>query len=226
MAEEEKKNKSEGKYSWLLIKGCCKSPRSVEEVKRRGTNGADLGGMKYDFQKMQEMIEQNKDYELYNVIQNMRSLKCEQVMKEIKDFASFAEKNECIGIQIYFTGNGERTTGNWCFSDGVISLKQVLNAINSTGLGKKDIIINCDASYSGQWVLDLHEYKNTRREILIRAASFPGNVAYDTPKGGMFTAYLSESDEEISNELYWCKGYVDGDDDLQIKLYRGKIKIE
>ena len=222
MAEEEKD--FEGKSIWLLIKGCTESPQRVKVIKRKGENGQYLEGMKYDFPKMQRIIERTERYALYNTVENMRSLKCKDVLKEIKNFSAFAKKNRCRGVHIYYTGHGEKNTGNWCFSDGVINLKQVLNAIKSEK-SKRAINIHSDACYSGNWVIDLNGFKNKGWGITIKAASFPGNVAYDTPNGGMFTAVVSKSNEEISGRLHWCLGNLK-EEKYSVKFYRAERKID
>ena len=52
----------------------------------------------------------------------------------------------------------------------------------------------------------MHQYKDQKPgwEVRMKCASFPGNVAYDTPNGGIFTSYISKSvDEEITQKMYW-----------------------
>ena len=52
---------------------------------------------------------------------------------------------------LYYLGNSEKDTGNWCFKDGIISLQEILN-IYQRHLSVKCLNIVSDCSYSGQWV--------------------------------------------------------------------------
>ena len=214
-----------GKQLWLLIKGCTDSPQSVEAVQRKGSNGQYLHGMKYDFGRMQNFIESAPNQTLFNTLENMRHLKCKEVIKQIKKFAKFAEDHGCKGVCIYYTGHGEKDTGNWCFSDGVVSLNQVLKTIVVSTWGKRGITMYSDCCYSGNWALKLQKHKKDA-SVLIKAASFPGNVAYDTSIGGLFSLYISKSDPHVFDELYWCsarvgnKGKPNGK--YRIQFYRAK----
>merc|ERR1712228_746511 len=87
-------------------------------------------------------------------------------------------KDQYRNIHIYYTGHGETDTGNWCFSDGVISLKDVMKKYRIKRAGNRDalnLIIDC--CYSGDWALELRQYKAWLATI--NAASYPGKVAYD-----------------------------------------------
>ena len=52
---------------------------------------------------------------------------------------------------IWYTGHGERGTGNWCFKDGVISFEEVF-ALYMNHFKGKVLTLVCDCSYSGSWV--------------------------------------------------------------------------
>ena len=56
-----------------------------------------------------------------------------------------------IIAQIWYTGHGERGTGNWCFQDGVISFEDIF-ALYMDYLRGKLLTLICDCSYSGSWV--------------------------------------------------------------------------
>ena len=194
-------------------------------VKRRGKNGEYLHAMKYDFAKMQNMIESDNECELYNTLENIRSLKCKDVIKAIKNCAKYGNDNRHGWIAIYYTGHGQEKTGNWCFSDGVINLKQVLNAI-FTSWGKIGITLYLDCCYSGNWAMELQKYQNKEWSVEINAATFPGNVAYDLPNGGMFTSKISSlNNESVSKRLYWCNGSVQYDE-YSLDFYRADRKIK
>ena len=54
-------------------------------------------------------------------------------------------------VVIWYTGHGERGTGNWCFKDGVISFEDIF-AIYMDHIRGKVLYLICDCSYSGGWV--------------------------------------------------------------------------
>ena len=54
-------------------------------------------------------------------------------------------------VYIWYTGHGERGTGNWCFQDGVISFEDIF-ALYMDHIRGKRLTLICDCSYSGSWV--------------------------------------------------------------------------
>lgn len=54
---------------------------------------------------------------------------------------------------IYYTGYGEKGTGNWCFKDGTISFQEIFT-LYETYLKGKLLYIYSDCCYSGNWVVD------------------------------------------------------------------------
>ena len=58
----------------------------------------------------------------------------------------------CLAI-IFYTGNGEKNTGNWCFKDGVITFLDIYGIYMAQFRGKR-LTINTDCSYSGNWIKD------------------------------------------------------------------------
>ena len=56
-------------------------------------------------------------------------------------------------VIIYYTGHGEKNTGNWCFKDGVITFNDVFNLYKEHFEAKQLTIIS-DCSYSGNWITE------------------------------------------------------------------------
>ena len=56
-------------------------------------------------------------------------------------------------VIIFYTGNGEKDTGNWCFKDGVITFLEIYGIYMAQFQGKR-LTINSDCSYSGNWIKD------------------------------------------------------------------------
>ena len=54
---------------------------------------------------------------------------------------------------IWYTGHGEKSTGNWCFKDGVITFQDIFDLYMDCFRGKK-FIIHSGCSYSGNWIKD------------------------------------------------------------------------
>ena len=54
---------------------------------------------------------------------------------------------------LYYIGPGKKETGDWCFSDGFISFREIMNIyMTNTYFKGKILYIYCDCSYSGSWV--------------------------------------------------------------------------
>ena len=54
---------------------------------------------------------------------------------------------------IWYTGHGEKNTGNWCFKDGVITFQDIFGLYMDCFRGKR-LTIHSDCSYSGNWIKD------------------------------------------------------------------------
>ena len=54
---------------------------------------------------------------------------------------------------IWYTGNGEKNTGDWCFKDGVITFQDIFGLYMNCLRGKR-LTIDSDCSYSGNWIKD------------------------------------------------------------------------
>ncbi|XP_019852754.1 PREDICTED: uncharacterized protein LOC109582479 [Amphimedon queenslandica] len=55
------------------------------------------------------------------------------------------------GAILYYTGHGEKDTGNWCFKDGVISFNDIFELYINHFKGKP-LTVTSDCSYSGNWI--------------------------------------------------------------------------
>ena len=56
-----------------------------------------------------------------------------------------------LAALIWYTGHGEKGTGNWCFKDGVITFEEVFDLYKRHFRGKLLYLI-CDCSYAGHWI--------------------------------------------------------------------------
>ena len=219
---------------WLLVKGCASPSRNIDYEQRKDRRGNYVNGMKYDFATMQRVIEENAGDMLYNSVENIRSLKRKTVIDEIKAFAKYASNDDdCGHIHIYYTGHGEKHTGNWCFSDGVVSLKNVLDAIKATNYGKSGIGIFSDCCYAGNWNLELKKYRGEGWYIGLHSGSYPETVAFDSKNGGEFTRFMSLYYDENKPldapgmdkmKIHWCRTDL-ADDEYSVKYRQGRRKV-
>lgn len=93
---------------------------------------------------------------------------------------------------IWYTGHGEKMTGNWCFKDGIISFEDIYNLYQKHFNGRMLTIVS-DCCYSGQWTLMFAEkldslkvgacgHKANEAGIVLKvfAACMPNETAFDT----------------------------------------------
>ena len=59
--------------------------------------------------------------------------------------------NLLVIATLYYTGHGEKDTGNWCFKDGVISFNDIFE-LYVNHFKEKPLTIALDCSYSGNWI--------------------------------------------------------------------------
>ena len=59
--------------------------------------------------------------------------------------------NLLVIATLYYTGHGEKDTGNWCFKDGAISFNDIFELYINHFKGKPLSIVS-DCSYSGNWI--------------------------------------------------------------------------
>ena len=74
-------------------------------------------------------------------------LKKNDAKRMIRDFFYDCQKDDYKPI-LYYSGHGEIGTGNWCFHDGTLSIREIHNMV-PTGCIPPSII--SDACYSGHW---------------------------------------------------------------------------
>ena len=67
---------------------------------------------------------------------------------------------------IWYTGHGQRGTGNWCFKDGFVTFEQILQLYKQHFFGKMLTLV-CDCCYAGQWTV--HRFAETLDSLKIGA---------------------------------------------------------
>lgn len=92
---------------------------------------------------------------------------------------------------IYYTGHGQKDTGNWALKDGYLTFDDIYQMYKMHFKGRYLYIVT-DCCYSGSWVVECarlldkdglkcsHAAKKHGIYIKIFAASLPDQAAYDT----------------------------------------------
>ena len=114
---------------------------------------------------------------------------------------------------IWYTGHGERMTGNWCFKDGIISFEDIFHLYQENFRGKMLTIVS-DCCYAGQWVhrsvekLDRlkvgacgHKARAAGLILKIFAACQPNETAFD----GVYTKECVSIEPTKSLMLFYFK---------------------
>ena len=88
---------------------------------------------------------------------------------------------------LWYSGHGQKDTGNWCFEDGFISFDDIYNIYQAHFRGRLLMIVT-DCCYAGQWVLRFKEKigrklvsKSEAEEMLLKvyASCQPNEKSYD-----------------------------------------------
>ena len=136
------------KRSWLLISGAFNPPCSIA-ISDRGTRdclgargGTFISGIAHDLANMEAAVKA----ELFNTVKDLY-LTRDAALGHIK---SLFERCRRQGVRpmLYYTGYGEKGTGNWCFRDGQIGIQTILDMRPK---GMYNPMIFSDTCYSGHW---------------------------------------------------------------------------
>ena len=132
---------SRPEFATILIAGCTNPPEQVKAVTKSSDCGSYLQGTQRDMAYMEDIVKKRPDPygELFDSLRMMNSLEKGTVLKRISECAQ--RPTRCM--YIYYTGHGQSDTGNWCFADGEVTLKQVrgvfveLHSLNPPGFASK-----------------------------------------------------------------------------------------
>ena len=101
------------------------SDRRTREGKGRWENtarsGSFLRGVSCDLANMEQ--QQQVIRNLYNTVRDFY-MKKEEAKTEIRELFEDCKARNAVPV-IYYTGHGEVGTGNWCFSDGTVTIQVV-----------------------------------------------------------------------------------------------------
>ena len=133
---------------WLLLSGASDPPSRVNISDRRTRDipgvrsGTFLSGVAHDLANMEGAVGIN----LFNTVKDLyltKSTACGHI-RSLFD----ACRRDRVKPILYYTGHGESGTGNWCFSDGTISIQEILD-MHPEGMYYP--MIFSDTCYSGHW---------------------------------------------------------------------------
>eukprot|EP01084_Bolivina_argentea_P006979 13168_1 len=193
---------------YLLIQGCTATKGNHNIAKKKGDDyksdkwgdGKYLGGMPVDIFNMDRYIKKwNGLMYWHNTLVDREGLTRQRVLNSIDSLCKFAKRNKgkANRVFVYYTGHGVTNKGDWCFSDGVVKLKQIIDIFKGYKNNIQYFNILCDCCYSGNWALELEKYKD-ECDMYLEAATWPGFVAYDNEKnGGYWTQLYTDQTKKI-----------------------------
>ena len=105
---------------------CETSTRRTRNAER---GGSFLRGVTNDLATMEasEVVKKS----LHNAVRDYY-LEKDEARTKIKKFFSICKRDECKPI-LYNTGHGQTGTGNWCFSDGTLSIQEIEEDVPGDG---------------------------------------------------------------------------------------------
>ena len=136
------------KCRWLLLSGASNPPGGIDISDRRtrdcpgGRGGTFLSGVVHDLANMEAAVQA----ELFNTVKDFYLTKSAALNHITRLFEICSRHGE--KPMLYYTGHGEKETGNWCFEDGKISIETILDILPK---GTYYPMIFSDTCYSGHW---------------------------------------------------------------------------
>jgi len=133
---------------WLLLSGASDPPSGITISDRRTRDipglrsGTFLSGVAHDLANMEAAVGIN----LFNTVKDLYLTKS-MASSHIRKLFELCQREELKPF-LYYTGHGEIGTGNWCFSDGTISIQEIFDMVPE---GTYYPMIFSDACYSGHW---------------------------------------------------------------------------
>eukprot|EP00111_Clytia_hemisphaerica_P013010 TCONS_00038226-protein len=176
---------------WLLMGGAVDPPKEIQISKRRPRKittvaraGQFLPGVQQDLGNMSAALLKNKLL-LHNYIFDMKITK-ERALEGIKDlFQNCMNQSPKAAPVIYYSGHGEMDTGNWCFQNLQLGIREIVALIPK---GCYEPLIISDSCFSGCWA----DYCiNQTGNVHVLAACSYDQTALDDKDGGQFTQYIT-----------------------------------
>ena len=159
-----------------------------ETSTRRSRNcdrkGSFLRGVTNDLGTMEasEVVKKG----LHNAVRDYY-LEKDEARAKIKKFFNICKRDGCKPV-LYYTGHGQVGTGDWCFSDGTLSIQEVEEDVT---FGCLYPLIISDACYSGRWSNYCRAKEIPGFECLAASPEFSAAYDSDTGKGGELTLWMN-----------------------------------
>jgi len=157
-------------------------------------------------------------YSIFECTHGMRLFKSE-VLASIALF--FAQDCHPIHFVVYFSGHGNRQTGNWILTDGEITLQDIYDLFISYAPLASCISIIADCCHSGSWVdqLTSRPLDLDINRLSIQASCQRDEVCWDTKVGGLFTkSWVSGEYTKLAKRQLWEHHGQAQLDDIQTSL--------
>jgi len=134
------------------------------------SKAADFGLLdtKTDIQDLEEWCK-SRDFEYFGAYEvRGRIGSARDCLCGIERFMDHCRETKQVPF-IYYSGHGERGTGNWCFPDGSrIGLEDIVK-LNNTGW---KLMIHCDCCFSGHWAeLAKQKFSHTISHLLCASSA-------------------------------------------------------
>ena len=108
-------------------------------------------------------------------------------------------------VIIHYIGHGKKKTGDWCFSDGFITLREILDLyMSNTHFKGRILSIVSDCSYSGSWVKECMEFMDEQgvgpcghvaKEKGILVELYASCLSFETSVEMAFSAHCAKNDK-------------------------------
>ena len=134
---------------WLLFSGASNPPWKITISDRRtgrdcpgARGGTFLSSVTHDLANMEASVQA----ELFSTVKDLRLTRT-AALGHIKSLFETCRRHRAKPM-LYYTGHGEKGTGNWCFEDGKITIDTILDNLPE---GTLPPMIFSDTCYSGHW---------------------------------------------------------------------------
>ena len=119
-------------------------------------------------------------------------------------------------VIIWYTGHGEKNTGNWCFKDGVITFQDIFGLYMDCFRGKR-LTIRSDCSYSGNWIKDCVK--------TLDDLGIPSCGHHTREQGILFNVHCSCGADEEATALCYITEANEFDEINKYVVFHGNTKL-
>ena len=126
---------------WLLLSGANDPATRVTPRKTRDRAGF-LQGVAKDMANMKREL--GPLHFAHNTVEDVNMTKA-SALGLIRRLVEECRREETHPV-LYYTGHGETGSGDWCFTDGTVSVNDIIGIV-----GQGRMLIISDACYSGSW---------------------------------------------------------------------------